>query len=511
MKFRKIRLWSKIGLSAKILIVFLALPVVSLVVITYFTLSDLRRLGEYASERNLSLGEWAVSNSTNALQNQAEEYLLRLAKDQADISNVVFKKVVAETNIMAEYASTLWSNPSFFTYRLSHSREEKPDDVYSSSVYILAPSISPDAVRKELDLLSNIDNILAPIYANDPNLTRVYIGTASGIYRALPWFSDFPPSYDARKRSWYERAVETGEIGWTELYVSGSTGELMVTCSRPVYGPEKELVAVVGTDVTLEVINELIINSQIGDLGYAFLIDNNGNIVARPGLSAKDKRWDESFETENLLANDNPELKRIAADMIAGNSGIVSFESDQKYIAYAAIASPNWSLAIVVPLEEIIAPALTTGSQISSASKDTQENINRRMDSMQKTFIGIFFVTLLAVSLLAFLLSRMITRPVLRVTHAARAMERGELTAEETAILSQSKGRDEVALLSRVFASMATQVKGREHRLKKQVKKLQIEIDQTRKGKEVAKITENDYFQYLQDTVRKMREKAKEE
>ena len=510
MKFGNIRLWSRIGLSAKILIVFLVLSVASLTVVTYFTLSDLRRLGEYASKRNLSLGERAVSNSTDALQNQAEEYLLRLAKDQAAISNVIFKNVEAETDIIAEYASSLWSNPSFLKYRLSHSREEKPDDIYSSSVYILAPSITLDAVRKELNLLSNMDNIFIPIYANDPNLTGVYIGTASGIYQAYPWFSGFPPLYDARKRGWYKRAVETGEIVWTELYVSG-TGELMVTCSRSVYGPEKELVAVVGTDVTLKAINELIINSQIGDLGYAFLIDNNGKIIARPGLSPQDKRWDESFETENLLTSDNPELSRIAADMIAGNSGIVRSENDRKYIAYAPVTSPNWSLAIVMPVEEIIAPALITGSQISSASKDTQENINRRMDSMQKTFIGIFFVTLLAVSLLAFLLSRMITRPVLRVTHAARAMERGELTAEETAILSQSKGRDEVALLSRVFASMATQVKGREHRLKKQVKKLQIEIDQTRKGKEVAKITENDYFQYLQDTVRKMREKAKEE
>jgi len=374
----------------------------------------------------------------------------------------------------------------------------------------LAPSVTLDAARKELNLLSDIDNIFVPIYANDPNLTRVYIGTASGIYLAYPWFSGFPPSYDARKRSWYERAVETGKIGWTELYIS-STDELMVTCSRPVYGPAKELLAVVGADVTLKAINELIINSQIGDLGYAFLIDNNGNIVARPGLSAKDKRWDESFETENLLASDDPELSRIAADMTAGNSGIARFETDQKYIAYAPVTSPKWSLAIVMPVEEIIAPALTTRSQISSASKDTQENINRRMDSMQKTFIGIFFVTLLVVSLLAFLLSRMISRPILRVTRAARAMERGELTGEETASLRQSKGRDEVALLSRVFASMATQVKGRENRLKKQVEKLRIEIDQRRKAKEVAKITENDYFQYLQETVRKMREKAKEE
>ncbi len=92
MKFGNIRLWSRINLGAKILIVFLVLSIVSLAVIGSFTLSNLRGLGQYALKSNFSLGERAVSNSTNALQNQAEEYLLRLAKDQADISNVVFKK-----------------------------------------------------------------------------------------------------------------------------------------------------------------------------------------------------------------------------------------------------------------------------------------------------------------------------------------------------------------------------------------------------------------------------------
>jgi len=58
---------------------------------------------------------------------------------------------------------------------------------------------------------------------------------------------------------------------------------------------------------------------------------------------------------------------------------------------------------------------------------------------------------------------------------------------------------------------MATQVKVRENRLKKQVEELKIKINQTKKAKEVARITESDYFQHLQEMARKMREKSKEE
>ncbi len=89
-------------------------------------------------------------------------------------------------------------------------------------------------------------------------------------------------------------------------------------------------------------------------------------------------------------------------------------------------------------------------------------------------------------------------------------MEKGEIRDEEIASLSQSEGKDEVALLGRVFASMAAKVKARENLLKKQVEELRIEIDQAKKASEVSRITETDYFRRLQDNARKMRQKRKE-
>lgn len=512
MKFGKIKFWSGFGLTTKILIVFLTLSIVSLAVIGSLLFINVRGVGNYALESSIFLGNRAVTDSTNALKDQAEEYLLRLAKDQAAISNVLFEKVEAEINTVAKFASNLWSNPSSFKYRRSYSQKEKPDDIYATSVYVLAPGVAVDAVRKELKLLSNVDDIFIPVYASDPNLVCVGIGTESGIYRAYPWFSEFPPLYDPRKRGYYQKAAKADRIGWTELYVDAFRRGLMITCFKPVYNSEGKLVGVVAADVTLKTMNEKIINTQVGKLGYVFLIDDKGKIIARPGLSAGDKRWDESFKTENLLHSHNPELKKIAENMTTGNTGIATckFEGGEKYIGYAPITCANWSIGIVMPVKEIIASALATRSQISSATKDTEEGIEGKINSTQNTFIGIFITILLVVVGLVFLLSRTITRPILKVTHAAQAMEKGELGEQEIASLSQSKGEDEVASLSRVFASMATQVKARVNRLKRQVEELQIRVDESKKAKEVAKITESDYFQSLQETAKKMREKSKE-
>jgi hypothetical protein len=52
---------------------------------------------------------------------------------------------------------------------------------------------------------------------------------------------------------------------------------------------------------------------------------------------------------------------------------------------------------------------------------------------------------------------------------------------------------------------MATEVRARERRLKQQVRKLRIEIDEVRAARQVAEITETEYFQDLRRKVSELR------
>jgi hypothetical protein len=56
---------------------------------------------------------------------------------------------------------------------------------------------------------------------------------------------------------------------------------------------------------------------------------------------------------------------------------------------------------------------------------------------------------------------------------------------------------------------MARQVYAREQQLKQQVQQLRIEIDQARKAREVAEITESDYFQQLLGKADELRNRAR--
>ena len=89
------------------------------------------------------------------------------------------------------------------------------------------------------------------------------------------------------------------------------------------------------------------------------------------------------------------------------------------------------------------------------------------------------------------------------VIAAAAAVEAGEFDPETLARVATR--RDELGRLARVFQRMAREVYAREQRLKQEVQQLRIEIDESRTARQVAEITETDYFQDLQRKADQLR------
>jgi DNA-binding response OmpR family regulator len=69
---------------------------------------------------------------------------------------------------------------------------------------------------------------------------------------------------------------------------------------------------------------------------------------------------------------------------------------------------------------------------------------------------------------------------------------------------------DELGQLAQVFQEMARQVSAREQHLQRQVQQLRIEIDQKRRAREVADITESEYFQQLLGKAEELRHRIKD-
>ena len=400
---------------------------VALGIVGYAAFSTMSTMGSYALASSGQLGDRAVSDSTTALEANAEASLVRLATDQADISSVVFSQVDGEMDTLAGYAATVQARPA--VPRQIYSPSDQPGDPHASSVYVLAPGVSRAGVQDELYGLASLDDVMGPMLASDPRITQMYIGTQSGILYVHPWVSTISSSYDPRTRDWYLRAVRTGELSWSDPYVDASGKGLMVTCSRPVLSATGNATWVVAADVTLATVNREIIGTQVGDQGYAMLIDDRGNVIARPGISAGEKGWDESFEMENLLSGNNSALAAVAQKMVAGQTGIarVPFSDGEKYVAYAPVKSVNWSVALVVPVDEVIAPAENTRVQIVNATGETGTYLNQTMDAAKGLFIALFVLLFVMVAGLSIIFSQVITRPIAALRRGSEAIGAGDL------------------------------------------------------------------------------------
>ena len=100
-------------------------------------------------------------------------------------------------------------------------------------------------------------------------------------------------------------------------------------------------------------------------------------------------------------------------------------------------------------------------------------------------------------------------RQVGQVTAAAAAIKNSTFQTESLdEVASRS---DELGQLAQVFQEMALQVYAREQRLQQQVQQLRIEIDQARKAREVADITDSEYFQQLLGKADELRNRVKTE
>jgi two-component system, cell cycle response regulator len=93
------------------------------------------------------------------------------------------------------------------------------------------------------------------------------------------------------------------------------------------------------------------------------------------------------------------------------------------------------------------------------------------------------------------------------VTAAAAAIKANTFQLES--LDEVARHSDELGQLAQVFQEMARQVYAREQRLQRQMQRLRIEIDQERRAREVAEITESDYFQQLLGKAEELRNRAR--
>lgn len=144
--------------------------------------------------------------------------------------------------------------------------------------------------------------------SSHPELLNTFVGNEDGVYINAPR-SKMPAGYDPRKRPWYKLAMEhKGEVVITNPYQAASVNAVVVTVAKTL----EDGTGVVGIDLNLNEFFDQVKNIKIGDTGYTFVLDKQGNVVVHPKLKSAEKAVGQHYQ--QMMANDSGDVVYLDED-----------------------------------------------------------------------------------------------------------------------------------------------------------------------------------------------------
>ncbi|MBO6864160.1 MAG: HAMP domain-containing protein [Alphaproteobacteria bacterium] len=151
---------------------------------------------------------------------------------------------------------------------------------------------APDQVRELVNAKVLEDNFLYAYFGSNQGEMIMYPNEA------------LPADYDPRKRPWYIDATAARASTLTEPYADATSGALVVTVTTPAV-KGSDVLGVVGGDLTLTTLSEVIRGIDVGGIGHAFMVNGEGTVLIHPDPELSLKPIAEVYEGENLTFDAN--------------------------------------------------------------------------------------------------------------------------------------------------------------------------------------------------------------
>lgn len=141
----------------------------------------------------------------------------------------------------------------------------------------------------------------------------------------------------------------------TPFYCKYDTSHLLVSYRMPIYsGEDKRIAGFVSCNVSLRKLQHLLSEIEIGETGYAFIIDHSGKIITHPKQDWVLKK--NIFEKPAVIfeGNHNVIQARLRNGGRGAGYGSSQFLDQKSWFYFAPIMSSNWTVIIVVPEKELL-------------------------------------------------------------------------------------------------------------------------------------------------------------
>ena len=269
---------------------------------------------------------------------------------------------------------------------------------------------------------------LRRLLVNAPEITEAVAFDPGGVQRAeasrLQPASD-GDDWDVAVSTMLEKAKK-GQSYFGPVYFADGTGPFMII-AVPIERFAGDMVGVLRAEIDLKYVGHVISSALVGEAGYAYLVTDDGHLIAHPDLSMvlqkRDLRGTEQLNAVFSAVSNEATPTALVAHNLQGRKVFTSF---------ALIPSLDWVVFAEQPIEEIYAPLYASVVRTSGA-----------------------FLLALGVALLATLLvRRRVVLPLEKLRHGVERIGKGDLTAR----LDVRTG-DEIEALAGEFNQMAAHLR----------------------------------------------------
>nr|WP_180954137.1 methyl-accepting chemotaxis protein [Bacillus sp. M6-12] len=233
---------------------------------------------------------------------------------------------------------------------------------------------------------------------------------------------------DYHNEQWWKDGESTkNTFVYTAPYYDKTSDETMVSSMAPFYDSSNQLAGMIGGDISISQVEELIKKVKVGQTGTAFLVDQTGTYLATPDSK--------KILKINIKQDSNKSLASLAEQIIQKEQfkSIFSLGKQGKaYIYTNKIPQTGWTLGIILPEKELLSA----------------------VDSLLINMAVIGAVGLLVLAIVIYLYGNSISRKVKKVNDLSIVMAKGDFTHT-----LDMKSNDEFGQMALNFNEMITNIK----------------------------------------------------
>ncbi len=238
-----------------------------------------------------------------------------------------------------------------------------------------------------------------------------------------------PADMDFTQRVWYKDAIKKNGLIYSTPYMDAKTKQMMVGIARPIT-KNGEIIGVLGCDINIGTITNILEKAKPIENSYAFLIDNENNFLIHANKEFK--------PTEKGAQNVNKVMDGQFSKILSNNMvTLKDYDGKEKYFVTAKVNTSNWTVGFSVPVAEVMKP----------------------MKELVVSFALIMIGSLLVAVVVSIYFGKKIGEPIVTLSKAMKKISNYDLSYDNSCehLLVH---KDEIGQLSNSFAVMQKELIG---------------------------------------------------